>query len=124
MLVLSIGFIFYNSQLTCVCSFPCAALYTCSLTCGCSYEKIAIFEDIKCPLTGLSWKTQIFRPEDLRPGCFSIRLYYLSLCVNILCLILSLYFSFCLLFLDFNPPFTFIFLSLTIGPIEEKLSNL
>ena len=26
-----------------------------------------------CPPLGLSWKTEIYRPEDLRPGPFSIR---------------------------------------------------
>ena len=32
-----------------------------------------IFEQILRPLWGLTWKTEICRPEELRPGCFSIR---------------------------------------------------
>ena len=30
------------------------------------------FEHINAPLSGLSWKTEIYRPEDLRVGPFSI----------------------------------------------------
>ena len=32
-----------------------------------------IFKHIFCPLLGLSWKTEIYRTKELRPGCFSIR---------------------------------------------------
>ena len=39
-----------------------------------STETHKFFERIFFPLLGLSWKTEIYRPEDLRPGPFSIRL--------------------------------------------------
>ena len=30
------------------------------------------YEHISAPLSGQSWKTEIYRPKDLRPGTFSI----------------------------------------------------
>ena len=35
-----------------------------------------IFEHIKRPLLGLSWTAEIYKPEYLRGGSFSIRVFY------------------------------------------------
>ena len=37
-------------------------------------QKLHIFEHFNCPLSGLVWRTEKCRREDLRGGAFSIRL--------------------------------------------------
>ena len=41
---------------------------------------ITFWNIFNAPLTGLSWQTKIFRPEDLKPGLFSIHRFQPKRC--------------------------------------------